>query len=203
MNALTPAQKRVLDFIRRFIDRRGHPPTRAEIADGLGFRSPNAAAQHLRLLEKKGALRVHPGLARGLSLNEETPPSGLPLVGEVAAGSPILAAENVERRVAVPEGLFSPRPDYLLRVRGESMIEAGIRPGDLVAVHRRENTREGALTVVRIDDEVTLKVWRRKGNAVLLEPRNAAYESLRFDLRRDRVAVEGLVVGLLRLDLRI
>ncbi|MCB9831474.1 MAG: transcriptional repressor LexA [Planctomycetes bacterium] len=204
MKELTAAQQRVLDFIRRFLDQHGHPPSQAEIARALGYRSANAAAQHLRLLEKKGVLRIRPGVSRGLCLEAGagTEP-GLPLIGEVAAGSPILAEENVEKQLQLPAGLFRPRPDYLLRVRGDSMIEAGIRGGDLVAVHRAGKAEDGRIAVVRLGEDVTLKVWRRRGSRIVLEPRNPAHQEIVVDPRRQPITLEGLVVGLLRLDMRI
>ncbi|MEZ6197544.1 MAG: transcriptional repressor LexA [Planctomycetota bacterium] len=197
---LTPRQREVLDFIRRFLDERGFPPSQAEIAAALGLRSTNAVAQHLRLLEKKGALRTTAGAARGLRLARPVE-TGLPLIGEVAAGRPILAEENVERRIELPPSLFRPRADYLLRVRGDSMIEVGIRPGDLVAVRRCDRLEEGEIAVVRIDDEVTLKRWTTHDNKVILRPENRALRPLVLDPRRDAIAVEGTVVGLLRLQI--
>lgn len=217
--AVTPRQARVVEFIRAFLAQKGFPPTQAEIAAGLGFRSQNAAAEHLRLLARKGVVRVEPGLARGLKLlqpaaarREEAAaratgasaaaPSALPLIGEVAAGQPILAQENVERDVELDPALFSPRADFLLRVRGESMVEAGIHSGDLVAVHRTPVARDGQVAVVRLDDDVTVKRWRTRVRGrrkeVVLEPANAALSPVVVDPARVQVAVEGIVVGLLR-----
>jgi repressor LexA len=221
--AVTPRQARVVDFIRAFLAQKGFPPTQAEIAAGLGFRSQNAAADHLRLLARKGVLRVEPGLARGLRLLQPEPVGGaarkavrsaqaaaraspatraLPLIGEVAAGQPILAQANVERDVELDPALFSPRADFLLRVRGESMVEAGIRSGDLVAVHRTPVARDGQIAVVRLDDDVTVKRWRTRTHGrkkeVVLEPANAALSAVVVDPARVQVAVEGIVVGLLR-----
>lgn len=212
---LTPAQQRVLDFIGEFVTRRGFPPTQAEIAAGLGFRSPNAAGEHLRLMAKKGVVRIEPNLARGLRIVTEKsaatarrpvagkatarPRSRLPLIGQVAAGQPILAEENVERVIDVDPALFTPRADYLLRVRGESMIEAGILPRDLVAVHRTSAVENGRIAVVRLDDEVTVKRWRRRGGKVVLEPANAAMSPMVVDPQRTVVVVEGVVVGVVRL----
>jgi repressor LexA len=214
----------VVDFIRAFLADKGYPPTQAEIAAGLGFRSPNAAADHVRLLAKKGVLTVEPGVARGLRLVEPkrtAAASGakpaallphaaraatLPLIGEVAAGQPILAEQNVEREVEIDPALFSSRAHFLLRVRGESMVEAGILPGDLVAVHRTPTARDGEIAVVRLDDDVTVKRWHTrmhgKRREVVLEPANAALSAIVVDPARVQVAVEGIVVGLLRRALR-
>lgn len=161
MTSPTPQQSRVLDFIRQFSRDRGFPPTHAEIATGLGFRSPNAAAQHVRLLAKKGLLEIAEGRSRGIRFPEtgisREAGRGLPVIGRVAAGAPILAEPHVESHVDVDPALFRPRADYLLRVRGDSMIDAGILSGDLVAVHRTLHVEPGALAVVRLEDEVTVK----------------------------------------------
>jgi repressor LexA len=211
--AITARQARVVDFIRAFVAEKGFPPTQAEIAAALGFRSQNGAAEHVRLLAKKGVLTVEPGLARGLRLVEpkrtaaraataSTTSTRLPLIGEVAAGQPILAQQNVEREVELDPALFSPRPHFLLRVRGESMVEAGILPDDLVAVHRTPVARDGEIAVVRLDDDVTVKRWRTRTRGrrkeVVLEPANAALSAVVVDPARVQVAVEGIVVGLLR-----
>jgi repressor LexA len=214
MTTPTARQARVLAFVRTFIDRHGFPPTHAEIAKGLRFRSANAAVEHLRLLAKKGLVTLAPGVSRGLRI--ETPASrtsaaeaagegSLPLVGQVAAGQPILAEENVERNVEVDPGLFRPRAQLLLRVRGDSMIDAGILPGDLVAVSKAVSLRDGEIAVVRLDEDVTVKRWRvgrgAGGAKVVLEPANRAYEPITVDPARTQVAVEGRVVGVLRLQL--
>ena len=199
---ITPRQREVLDFIRAFSRDRGFAPSHAEIAAGLGLRSVNAASQHVRLLVKKGALTRTPGVARSLRLTagEPLPETGPPLVGEVAAGAPILAAPHVEARLPLAPGLFRETPDYLLRVRGDSMIEVGIRPGDLVAVRRRAVIPEGEIAVVRINEEVILKRWTTHDNKVVLRPENRNLSPLVLDPARDEVAIEGLVVGLVRLD---
>jgi repressor LexA len=217
MRPPTPRQARVVEFIRSFLSERGFPPTQAEIAAALGFRSQNAAAEHVRLLARKGVLAVAPGLARGLRLLQ--PPEGttasrgalpsklplLPLIGEVAAGQPILAVQNVEREVELDPSLFSPRAHFLLRVRGESMVEAGLLPDDLVAVHRTGVARDGEIAVVRLDDDVTVKRWRTRQHGrrkeVVLEPANAALSPVVVDPARVQVVVEGIVVGLLRRSL--
>lgn len=214
MTHLTSSQERVLAFVASFVAKHGFPPTHAEIAKGLRFRSPNAAGEHLRLLAKKGAVTLTPGVSRGLRIESRRKEPAkaigpkearsLPLVGQVAAGQPILAEENVERNVEVDPALFHPRAHFLLRVRGDSMIDAGIRPGDLVAVNKTGVVRNGEIAVVRIGEDVTVKRWRieRSGGdpKVVLEPANRTYEPITVDPRRDVVAVEGRVVGVLRLN---
>lgn len=196
---LTSRQTEILDFIRASLAERGAPPTRAEIVTQFGFASPTAADDHLRALAKKGAIELVPGAARGIRLREAAAnDSGLPLIGRVAAGSPLLAVENLERRVPVDARLFKPRADYLLRVRGESMRDIGIRDSDLLAVHRLTTARNGQIVVARLDDEVTVKRFERRGDAVRLLPENADFEPIRVDLSRQNFAIEGLAVGLLR-----
>jgi len=220
---LTKSQGRVLGFVGAFVEKHGFPPTRAEIAKGLRFRSPNAAGEHLKLLAKKGAVTLVPGASRGVRIEgkrkapaaAKTPARieaaeeshALPLIGQVAAGQPILAEENVERSVEVDPALFRPRAQFLLRVRGDSMIEAGILPGDLVAVSKTGSLRNGEIAVVRIGEDVTVKRWRTERVAgagaapkVVLEPANRAYEPIVVDPRRDEVVVEGRVVGVVRLN---
>ena len=158
--ALTPRQAEILELIREYIADQGHPPTRADIARILGFRSPNAAEEHLRALEKKGAIELLPGASRGIRLPEEE--IGLPVVGRVAAGHPILAQENIEDRYGLDPDVFRPRADYLLRVQGQSMRDVGILDGDLLAVHRTPEASNGQIVVARIEDEVTVKRFRRK-----------------------------------------
>lgn len=195
--ALTARQQAVLDAIRRHLDTTGVPPTRAELAATLGFRSPNAAEEHLRALARKGAITLTPGASRGLRLTG--PPAGaLPVVGRVAAGSPILAVEHLEGHLAVDGALFRPRADYLLRVRGQSMTGAGILDGDLLAVHRAAEARDGQIVVARVDGEVTVKRYRRRGARVTLLAENPAFAPIEVDLRRQELALEGLGVGVLR-----
>ncbi|MDX1610715.1 MAG: transcriptional repressor LexA, partial [Halofilum sp. (in: g-proteobacteria)] len=167
MIELTPRQQEILELIRDHLEEHGHPPTRAEIARRLGFRSANAAESHLRALERKGALELTRGASRGIRLLGDFD-GGVPLVGRVAAGSPILAAENVEGRYRLAADLFHPRADYLLRVHGESMRDAGILDGDLLAVHRAAEADNGRIVVARLDDEVTVKRFRRHGHTVEL-----------------------------------
>jgi len=197
MTSLTPRQAQVLDLIREYIISTGYPPTRADIAQELGFRSPNAAEEHLKALARKGAIEMIPGTSRGIRLPE---PAGLPIVGRVAAGRPILAEEHIEDRVDVPPGLFRPRADFLLRVRGDSMVDAGILDGDLLAVHRTPEAANGQIVVARIDDEVTLKRLQRTRHRhrVLLLAENANYAPIEVDLSRQAFAIEGLSVGIIR-----
>ncbi len=195
MQTLTPRQQEILDFIRRHLETRGAPPTRAEISEAFGFRSPNAAETHLRTLARKGYIEILPGASRGIRLTDE---AGLPLVGRVAAGEPILAEENIEEYVQVDPGLFHPRADYLLRVRGDSMIGAGILDGDLLAVHRTPEARNGQIVVARLEDDVTVKRFRRRGATLLLEAENPDYDPIEVDLRTTPVTIEGLAVGVIR-----
>jgi len=198
---LTPRQRQILDWIRGFIEARGMPPTRAEIAAGLGFSTPSSAEDHLQALARKGAVEIVPGASRGLRLKEipGVPVQGtLPLVGRVAAGSPILAAEHIEAHYRVDAELFSPRADYLLRVRGTSMTGAGILEGDLLAVHRTAEARPGQIVVARIEDEVTVKRFRRRGREIVLSPENPEFEPIVVDPRQTSFTIEGIGVGLVR-----
>jgi repressor LexA len=197
MQNLTPRQAQVLDFIRQHISDTGYPPTRADIAGELGFKSPNAAEEHLKALARKGAIEMVPGTSRGLRLPED---HGLPLVGRVAAGSPILAEEHIEERVDMPANFFYPRADFLLKVRGDSMINAGILDGDLLAVHKTMEASNGQIVVARIEDEVTVKRFQRTRNRskVMLLPENEDYAPIEIDLREQAFAIEGLSVGVIR-----
>ena len=195
--ALTPRQAEILELIREYIADQGHPPTRADIARILGFRSPNAAEEHLRALEKKGAIELLPGASRGIRLPEEE--IGLPVVGRVAAGHPILAQENIEDRYGLDPDVFRPRADYLLRVQGQSMRDVGILDGDLLAVHRTPEASNGQIVVARIEDEVTVKRFRRKSKyRVDLLPENSDFSPIEIDLRYQSLSIEGLGVGVLR-----
>jgi repressor LexA len=198
---LTPRQRQILDWIRSFIQTQGMPPTRAEIAAGLGFSSPSSAEDHLQALAKKGVLEIVPGASRGLRLKDfpGVPVQGsLPLVGRVAAGSPILAVENVEAHYRVDPALFVPRADYLLRVRGTSMQGAGILDGDLLAVHRIGEARPGQIVVARIEDEVTVKRFKRRGREIVLLAENPEFEPIVIDPKQTVFAIEGIGVGLVR-----
>lgn len=198
MKGLTARQAEVLDLVRSHIADTGYPPTRADIARELGFRSANAAEEHLKALARKGALEIVPGTSRGIRLpNDE----GLPVVGRVAAGSPILAQEHIEETCNVPPGMFRPAADFLLRVEGDSMVDAGILDGDLLAVHKTPEAANGAIVVARIDDDVTVKRLRRKSRSrVVLEAENDAYDPIEVDLRSQEIVIEGLSVGVIRRD---
>jgi len=202
--SLTPRQAQILALIRSHAAATGAPPTRAEIARALGFKSPNAAEAHLKALARKGAVALRPGAARGIRVlwDEAEAPApeapGLPLIGRVAAGSPILAEENVEERLGLDPGAFAPRADYLLRVRGESMRDAGILDGDLLAVHRTPVAENGQIVVARLEDEVTVKRFERRGDVVTLHPANPDFAPIRVTLSDRPLAIEGLGVGVLR-----
>jgi repressor LexA len=198
---LTPRQRQVLDWIRAFMEARGMPPTRAEIASGLGFSTPSSAEDHLQALAKKGAIELVPGASRGLRLKDipGVPVQGtLPLVGRVAAGSPILAAEHVEGYFRVDPELFAPRADYLLRVRGTSMQDVGILDSDLLAVHQTSDAHSGQIVVARLNDEVTVKRFKRRGQNIVLLAENAKFASIIVDPRTTAFAIEGIAVGLVR-----
>ena len=204
MLELTRRQGEILNFIRRNIESTGFPPTRAEICAALGFRSPNAAESHLRALERKGMIEMTPGASRGVRLMAQgarAPEFSLPLVGRVAAGAPILATEHIEDHYRIDPRLFKPRADYLLRVKGNSMRDAGIRDIDLLAVHRTRQANNGDIVVARVnDEEVTVKRFhRRSAYLVRLLPENSDFEPIELDLRKDALAIEGISVGVLRL----
>ena len=213
---LTARQQHVFDFIVKTMGEFGYPPTRAEIAKALGFRSPNAAEEHLRALERKGVIRIIRNTSRGIRLPNQEPqdvvdstvtvlpanvdsnPTGLPIIGEVAAGSPILAAEHIDRYCPLPPEYFTPKADYLLRVRGLSMKDIGILEGDLLAVHRTERVRDGQIVVARLDDEVTVKRFKRQGHQVTLFAENADFAPIEIDLRSQPLDIEGVGVGVIR-----
>ncbi|MEA2120146.1 transcriptional repressor LexA [Halovibrio sp. HP20-50] len=214
---LTARQQHVFDFIVKTMGEFGYPPTRAEIAMALGFRSPNAAEEHLRALERKGVIRIIRNTSRGIRLPNQEPqetldtaassvpanleaPShtGLPVIGEVAAGSPILAAEHIDRYCPLPAEYFTPKADYLLRVRGLSMKDIGILEGDLLAVHRTERVRDGQIVVARLDDEVTVKRFKRQGHQVTLYAENPEFDPIKIDLRSQSLDIEGVGVGVIR-----
>lgn len=194
---LTPRQAQILDLIRKHIATTGYPPTRANIASELGFKSPNAAEEHLKALARKGAIEIIPGTSRGIRLPEDT---GLPIVGRVAAGAPILATEHIEDRVEVPADFFRPRADYLLRVSGDSMMNVGIFDGDLLAVHKTPDASNGEIVVARVEDEVTVKRLQRgrQKHRITLLPENDDYQPIEVDLRQQEFAIEGLSVGVIR-----
>ena len=210
MRELTARQQEILTLIRRHIAETGFPPTRAEIANRLGFRSVNAAEEHLKALARKGVIELTSGASRGIRLKLLPDSQGhdapsavqialtLPLVGRVAAGSPILAQEHIESSFAIDPNLFDERPDYLLKVRGMSMRDAGILDGDLLAVRRTHEARNGQIVVARVGDEVTVKRLRKRGNTIELLPENAEYAPISIDARSGEFALEGIGVGLLR-----
>lgn len=204
MQELTPRQTRVLEFIRQFMMETGMPPTRAEIARELGFRSVNAAEEHLRALQRKGAIELMPGTSRGIQLKDSLREQlGLPLVGRVAAGNPILAEEHIEARYQIDPTLFHPKPHYLLQVHGMSMRDAGIFDGDLVAVHRTPEIRNGQVVVARLEDEVTVKRYRQEGTLVWLLPENPEFAPIRLDLKEQPLVIEGVVVGIVRRGMKL
>jgi repressor LexA len=199
MRPLTPRQSQILEMVQDFIAETGMPPTRAEIARELGFKSANAAEEHLRALQKKGVLELIPGASRGIQLKDSLRDQiGLPLVGRVAAGSPILAEEHIETHYRIDPQLFNPKPHYLLRVHGMSMKNAGILDGDLVAVHRTPEVRSRQIVVARLDDEVTVKRYRQKGSIVELIPENDDFDTIHVDLTQQMMVIEGVVVGVIR-----
>ncbi|HZW21590.1 transcriptional repressor LexA [Noviherbaspirillum sp.] len=218
MIKLTARQEQILNLIKEAIENTGFPPTRAEIAAELGFRSANAAEEHLQALARKGAIEISPGTSRGIRLRDmggdgaamrgaarqmALPHPGLmqlslPLVGRVAAGSPILAQEHIESTYSVDPSLFSAKPDYLLKVRGLSMRDVGILDGDLLAVKKADSAKNGQIVVARIGDDVTVKRYRKTDGVIELLPENPDFEPIVVDGREDNFALEGLAVGLLR-----
>lgn len=197
MSLLTPRQQQILQTIRDLMDASGVPPTRSELAQALGFRSVNAAESHLQALARKGVIELVPGTSRGIRLKETEEP-GLPVVGRVAAGAPILAEQHIEDRYALDPGLFHPRADYLLRVHGLSMRDAGILDGDLLAVHRQPEAHNGEIVVARLGEEVTVKRFRRDGHQVSLLPENPDFSPIEVDLRDQGLVIEGIGVGVIR-----
>jgi repressor LexA len=199
MPELTPRQNQILLLIQDVINETGRPPTRAEIAQHLGFRSVNAAEEHLRALQRKGVLELIAGSSRGIKLKDSLREQlGLPLVGQVAAGQPILAEQHIEAHYRVDPQIFSDKPHYLLRVRGMSMKDVGILDGDLVAVHRTPEVRNRQIVVARLEDEVTVKRYRQEGHWVWLLPENPEFAPIRVDLRQQPLTIEGVVVGVVR-----
>ena len=194
MDGLTSRQQEILDFLRTFSEENGMPPTRAEVARAFGFRSPASAEEHLRALEKKGAITLS-GRARGLRLTE---PAGLPLIGQVAAGAPLLAQENVLGHYPVSPNLFKLRADYLLKVRGWSMRDAGILDGDWLVVHRTTEARDGQIVVARVDDEVTVKRLKRKAGRAYLIAENPEFSPIVIELAKTPLAIEGIALGVVR-----
>ncbi|MBG3131614.1 MULTISPECIES: transcriptional repressor LexA [Proteus] len=198
MKALTARQQQVYDLVRDHISQTGMPPTRAEIASQLGFRSPNAAEEHLKALARKGVIEIVSGASRGIRLLMEEEPEGLPLIGRVAAGEPLLAQEHIESHYQVDPTLFKPSADFLLRVNGMSMKDIGIMDGDLLAVHKTQDVHNGQVIVARIEDEVTVKRLKKSGNKIELHAENPEFSPIIVDLREQSFTVEGLAVGVIR-----
>ena len=204
MPHLSPKQSEVLAFIRWFLGRHGLPPTRGEIAAGLGLKNRQGIDQHLRALAHKRVIELKPGISRGIRLLSpatelrSVAAMGLPLLGRIAAGSPILATENIEDYIRIDPALFRPRASFLLRVRGDSMQDADILDRDLLAVQQTTQARNGQIVVARIDDEATVKYYRRDGGKIRLEPANDAYLPIEIDPAKQAFAIEGLAVGVIR-----
>ena len=210
MKALTSRQQQILYMIGSYIEKRGFPPTRAEICEALGFKSPNAAEEHLKALVKKGAISMVPGASRSIKLSSSLEKSqkqgysylSLPLIGRVAAGAPILAAEHVEEEFHIDPSLFSIKPDYLLRVKGMSMKDAGILEDDLLIVHKISGDCfkkiTGKIVVARIEEEVTVKRFFKKSNMIFLEPENSNFRTIKVDIQKQPIVIEGLGVGVIR-----
>lgn len=197
MDKLTSRQQQVLDLVRRHIDETGYPPTRADIARELGFKSANAAEEHLKALARKGAIEMIAGASRGIRLPDS---AGIPIVGRVAAGDPVLAEQNIEDYCDLPPTFFKPSADYFLVVKGDSMMEVGILDGDLLAVHSTPVANNGDIVVARIEEDVTVKRLHKTGQKHLVEllPENQDYEPIKVDLREQAFAIEGISVGILR-----
>ena len=199
MHKLTGRQEQILGYIKDYLQQTGFPPTRSEIAQEMGFKSPNAAEEHLRALARKGAIEMLPGTSRGIRLpiNEQL---GLPIIGQVAAGSPILAEESIADYCDIPPDMFSPQADYLLTVKGTSMIDVGIFEGDLLAVHKTDRANNGDIVVARIDDEVTVKRLEtsRSKYKVTLIAENPDFSPIEVDMRSRDFAIEGISVGIIR-----
>ncbi|WP_414829063.1 transcriptional repressor LexA [Alteromonas sp. H39] len=202
MRPLTPRQTEVLELIKTTMQETGMPPTRAEIAKQLGFKSANAAEEHLKALARKGVIEILPGTSRGIRLNidaeAENEEEGLPLIGRVAAGEPILAQEHVEQHYKVDPALFHPQADFLLRVNGMSMKNIGILDGDLLAVHRTTDVHNGQVVVARVDEDVTVKRLEKRGREVLLHAENEEFSPIKVDLANEPFAIEGIAVGVIR-----
>ena len=195
MDTLTARQAEILKLIEQYTEKYGYPPTRSEICQAMGFKSPNAAEEHLKALARKGVIEMIPGASRGIRLVQEP---GVPVVGRVAAGSPILAEEHIEARYQLDPDLFTPSVDYLLKVRGLSMRDAGILEGDLLAVHKTRDFRSGQIVVARLHDEVTVKRIRRNRDKIELIPENPDFTTRVVDPRREALEIEGIAVGVIR-----
>lgn len=202
MRPLTPRQEEVLRLIKTTMSDTGMPPTRAEIARELGFKSANAAEEHLKALARKGVIEILPGTSRGIrvigGIEDEAEETGLPLIGRVAAGEPILAQAHVEAHFQLDPGMFNPSADFLLRVSGESMKDIGILDGDLLAVKSMTDARNGQVIVARVEEDVTVKRFERVGDTILLHAENEAFAPIKVDLATQNFSVEGLAVGVIR-----
>jgi repressor LexA len=200
---LSPRQQQILRQITEFMAHEGRPPTRADLARAMGLRNRQGIDQHLRALERKGYLQLAPGIARGLRLLHSQPLRSalLPLYGRVAAGVPTLAQSNIEEEIAIDRALFRPQADFLLRVHGQSMRDAGITHRDILAVHRTPEAVNGQIVVARLGDEATVKFYRRHGSTLRLEPANPDFAPIEIDLRTQPWQIEGIVVGIVRTDL--
>ncbi|WP_095157931.1 MULTISPECIES: transcriptional repressor LexA [Pseudomonas] len=203
MLKLTPRQAEILAFIKRCLEDNGFPPTRAEIAQELGFKSPNAAEEHLKALARKGAIEMTPGASRGIRIpgfeaRQSQDDSSLPIIGRVAAGAPILAQQHIEESCAINPTFFHPRADYLLRVHGMSMKDVGIYDGDLLAIHTCREARNGQIVVARLGDEVTVKRFKREGSKVWLLAENPEFAPIEVNLKEQDLVIEGLSVGVIR-----
>lgn len=194
---LTARQQEVLDLVKKAIVDTGFPPTRAEIAKQLGFKSANAAEEHLKALARKGAIEMMAGASRGIRVVEDEQP-GLPIIGRVAAGEPILAEQHVEDHLEIPANFFKPAADYLLEVHGDSMIDVGIYDGDLIAVHKTNVARNGEIIIARVEEDVTVKRYEKNGKQVLLHAENPEYQAIEVDLKEQKFTIEGLYVGNIR-----
>jgi repressor LexA len=199
LRPLTKRQQQIYDLIKAKIQDTGMPPTRAEIANFFGFKSANAAEEHLKALAKKGYIEMLAGTSRGIRLVEELlEAEGLPLIGRVAAGEPILAQEHIEEHYKMDGNLFHPAADYLLRVNGESMKDIGILDGDLLAVHQTTEVQNGQVVVARVENDVTVKRFKREGNVVYLHAENEEFSPIKVDLANQEFNIEGIAVGIIR-----
>jgi repressor LexA len=198
MRPLTARQEEVLQLIKDTMLNTGMPPTRAEIARELGFKSANAAEEHLKALARKGVIEILPGTSRGIRVNSTLEELGLPLIGQVAAGEPILAQEHIEGHYRVDPNLFKPSADFLLRVNGMSMKDIGILDGDLLAVHKTTDVHNGQVVIARVGEEVTVKRIEKKGRQVLLHAENDAFSPIKVDLATQPFNIEGIAVGVIR-----
>ena len=198
MKGLTDRQQEILDLIKSNLEENGLPPTRADIARTLGFKSPNAAEQHLRAIEKKGFISILAGASRGIILNTEED-LGIPIIGLVAAGGPILAQENIEKRIPQAQNILSNKIDYYLRVKGDSMVDVGIYENDLIGVNKENPVKVGSIVIARIGEEVTVKTLESiSSKQVVLKAENSEYSNIEINPEKDEIVFEGTCVGLLR-----